>query len=242
MNKMKWVLIAVGVVVVVVVTLFVWSGSRLLDMVGNGSVVKTLVTATQVPVVTKVPNSAPAKNADAAVIVVTATGVSNLGTLLGDQPMTPVPGSLIDWDHLAKLDEWREDFGLTGVPVLYAQSGVPNMINLPLLKDQEVFIVPQGTTLIFGAYSATVSFGGSNHYTHSGGFYGAITQGTKVEMVNIQDGFLLLAKDADAKAEYCARIAQAINEKWAHSFLFRPTDWSEPVCEGVITTPLDNDR
>lgn len=174
-------------------------------------------------------------------VVVTSQPMEDLGVLLEveDQPMTPKPGNLIDWDHLKLMDEWVEGKGLTDAQVLYVQSGTPNEITLVDILGEDGK-VPEGTALIFGAYEGTVEVNGES-YHYGDGFYGVLIEGTEVSL-KLRNGFALLISSENAQPEYCARIAQAINEGWAYTHIFRPSTWTEPVCEGVITTPLDNDR
>jgi len=190
---------------------------------------------------TEQPSAAPTQPAGQPAVV-TATGMVDIGPVLGKQEMTAVPGKEIDWDHLKKMSDWKEDKGLTDVQVLYVQSGTPNEITLPKLEGQDTFVVPDGTTLIFGAYYGSVTLGNGKSYAYDKGFYGALTEGTVVKSMTLRDGFALLIGRDYAKAEYCARIAQAKNEKWSMDHLYRPTAWADPVCEGTITTPLDDDR
>jgi len=234
------------VVVIVALALLLWP---FLASVGKKSAVALKPTATQTLIQvansTQVLNSAdtvtPAPvNDGSTAVVITATGVSDLGQLLNTQQMTPVVSGNIAWDNMKEIADWREDKGLTGAEVLYAQSGVPNQIDLPMLKGDTSFTVPQGTVLIFGALSANVTLGSGNSFTYDNGFYGAIGENTDVKFLTVNNGFLLLVKNPDAQAEYCARIAQAANQKWAMAHLYRPAAWGkDPVCAGTITTVID---
>lgn len=177
------------------------------------------------------------------IVVVTATGVSDLGQLLGDQPMTPVAGTLIDWDHLKLYVGWDKTVGLSGKEVLYFQTGVPNSAPIPRLKESDgVFTVPTGVVLIYGAYKVSITLGDGKTYEFEKGFYNALPEGTIVRELFLTDGFALLIEAQYARDEFCMRLAQAVNEGWAHEHLYRPATWTEPVCEGVVTTPLDSDR
>ncbi len=175
------------------------------------------------------------------IVVETATGMFDVGSPLGDQDMTPLAGVEIDWPHLLKMDEWRVDTGLSGNPVRYVQSGTLGQIIIPPLEGQEKFIVPANASMVFGAFYGNLVIDGKR-YEFSNGFYGVLTEGTTVDSSLLKDGFALLIDRSFAQEEYCARVAQAINEKWARDHLYRPVTWNDPVCTGVITTPLDNDR
>lgn len=227
------------------VSILLISVSFLLTACGSKATATAPIFSPVPPTATQPPTSTPfimSPTSTVQPIVVTATGVSDLGVLLGNQPMTPVVEGLIDWDHLALMDEWEEFPGVAeGVQVLYVQSGVPNKINLPTLPGVTDSQVPTGTTLVVGGYSVSFRVG-EKSYSFTKGFYGSFLEGTKVANMVIEDGFAVLVRRDDARAEYCARVAQAINQKWAHSHLYRPATWSDPVCEGVVTTPLDNDR
>lgn len=172
-------------------------------------------------------------------IVVTSTPMSDIGSLLGDQPMTPQVSGNIEWDELKKMPEWTQKPGLTGADALYVQSSKPSEIDLPLLPNQKTFTVPAGTTLVFGAYNATVVLENGKSYSFKEGFYGAFTEGTEIKSLHIVDGFALLIGRDSGQDEYCLRVAQAINQKWAHSHLYRPSAWTNPVCEGVVATVID---
>ncbi len=172
-------------------------------------------------------------------VVVTSTPMTDLGTLLGDQPMTPQVSRNIEWDELLKMPEWTQKPGLTGADALYVQSSKPSEIDLPLLPNQKTFTVPAGTTLVFGAYNATVVLENGKTYSFKEGFYGAFTEGTQIKSLHIVDGFALLIGRDSGQSEYCLRVAQAINQKWAHNNLYRPSSWENPVCTGVQATVID---
>lgn len=182
------------------------------------------------------------------VVVVTATGMFDVGTELGNQPMTAIPGNDVVWDELAKMPDWKMDIGLSRQAVYYIQSGVPNTIGMPKFPDGSK-VVPPGASLIFGAYAGSATINGKV-YANDHGYYAVLLEGTKIDALNLTDGFALLIKSEYAKDEYCQRIAQAMNEKWApfdgkqpvEGHLYRPATWTDPVCSGVITTPLDSDR
>lgn len=180
------------------------------------------------------------------VVVVTATGVSDLGQLLGNQPMTPIAGVLIDWDHLKLFLKWEEAKGLTEKKVLYFQTGVPNSAPIPQLKaGDQMFTVPTGVVLIYGAYKASITLGDGTTYEFEKGFYNALPEGTIIKKLSLTDGFALLIEAQYAQDEYCKRVAQAMSETppWAHENLYRPAFWGDdPICEGVYTTPNDSDR
>ncbi len=184
-------------------------------------------------------NGGPNGNGGSNTVVVTATPMTDIGSLLGDQPMTPQVSGNIEWDELKKMPEWTQKPGLTGADALYVQSSKPSEIDLPLLPNQKTFTVPAGTTLVFGAYSATVVLENGKSYSFKEGFYGAFTEGTQIKSLHIVDGFALLIGRDSGQSEYCMRVAQAINQKWAHNNLYRPSAWTNPVCEGVIATVID---
>jgi hypothetical protein len=174
--------------------------------------------------------------------------MADIGILLGNQPMTPVVGAKISWPELEKMPEWAKKPCLTvGENCLYVQSGKPNEIDLPMLPGQDRFVVPSGSTLVFGAFSGDLVLESGKSYSESGGFYGALTEGTGVKSMRLKDGFALLILRDSGQAEYCQRIAQAMNQKWApfdgkeavDGHLYRPVAWTDPVCQGVITTVID---
>jgi len=251
-NIMFWVLIlGIAVLAAAIVILLAYPQVYLTfvgrSASGETSMLSTNSTATMAattaPEATKVPPMAtlvPAKNAEAAVIVVTATGMPDIGVLLNDQQMTPVVGAEISWDALKKMPEWVELPCLAAnAKCLYVQSSKPGQIALPPLKGQTTFIVPQGATLVFGTFSGDLVLGSGKTYSHSSGFYGALTEGTEISSLVLTDGFALLITRDFGQEEYCLRVTQAMNQKWARDNLFRPEAWSEPVCSGTITTVID---
>lgn len=209
-----------------------------------------VVTATMAPA-TPAATVAPTNQVDSqnqVPVVVTATGMTDIGSLLGNQPLTPEVSGTINWPQLEKMPEWSEkDCLVTGVRCLYVQSGKPNEIDLPMLPGQNKFVVPQGSTLVFGAYSGDLALESGKSYSKSGGFYGALTEGTGVKSLHLKDGFALLILRDSGQAEYCKRVTQAMNQKWApfdgkqaiEGHLYRPEAWSDPVCTGVVTTVID---
>jgi hypothetical protein len=174
--------------------------------------------------------------------------MADIGQLLATQKITPQVSGEISWDELKKIDGWTEMPCLTpDVKCLYVQSGKPNSIKLPLLPGQAKFVVPAGSTLVWGTYSGNLSLEGKS-YQKSAGFMGALTENTSIESLEITDGFILLILRDYGQGEYCLRIAQAMNQKWApfekgpdltKDHIYRPSTWSEPVCSGVITTVID---
>lgn len=155
-----------------------------------------------------------------------------LGELLDTESMSPVDGYQIDWDHLAKI-QWREDVGLSKTEVRYAQSGKTGFYYL-----KEDFVIPDGFVLIFGAFSAQVTFASGNSVSYSDGFYGALNEGTQVRSLTVEDGFLLLVRNEYAQDEYCRRIAQAIKQNWAREHPIGAPSWGNFSCEGTYVVPF----
>jgi hypothetical protein len=148
---------------------------------------------------------------------------------------------VIDWDHMREYTQWQEEEGLVVDQILYFQSGVPNTSALPMLAEGEVFEVPEGTSMIFGAFAAVLVLNGES-MSHTDGFYAVLEEGTQVDSLMLTDGFALLVVQETAQVEFCARVAQAQLEGWAHNHVYHPEVWSEPVCEGAVSVPLDSDR
>jgi len=144
---------------------------------------------------------------------------------------------LVDWDHLTLTGEWVESVGLSGCDVLYMQSGVPNT----LARDGEVFFIDEDSSLIFGAFSATLDLEGES-YSFSNGFYAGLGSGTAIDKLSITDGFVLMVANSCAEQEFCYRVSQAIEEKWAYEHVFHGMGWEPIVCEGIYSVPLDSDR
>lgn len=156
---------------------------------------------------------------------------------------TPVVSQEIPWDHLKLIGNWTAAPGLApGVDVFYLQSGTPNTIVLPGLP----FVVPSNEHLVFGGFNGTLSIrntdGTTSNYSYTNGFYAALPSGTNVTELTVTDGFALLVVDSNAKNEFCYRVAQAYAEQWAHDHIFHSPAWTAPVCDGVYSVPLDNDR
>lgn len=204
--------------------------------------------ATTAPATAIVLNTATTAPTQGSVIVVTATGMFDVGTPLGVQPMIAMPGNDVVWDELAKMPDWKMDIGLSKQAVYYIQSSTIATIGMPKFPDGSK-VVPPGASLIFGTYAGSATINGKV-YANDHGYYAVLLEGTKIDALNLTDGFALLIKSEFAKDEYCQRIAQAMNEKWApfdgkqsvDGHLYRPATWTDPVCTGVVTTPLDSDR
>jgi len=179
--------------------------------------------------------------------VVQPTPGLDFGQPLKKQPVTPVVGNRIDWPHGTAMPNWISAVGLTGARVFYAQTSKQGKFDaIPTLPDQTVFTVPPGAVLIVGGFTVNTTLGSGKSYAVSNGFYGALSEGTVVTTATIVDGFVLLIENANARKEYCARVTQAFNERWAPfnerpvkpGHLFRLSAWDEPVCSGSITTPI----
>lgn len=231
MNRtLNWIVGIVLTLIFLAFLIFVWPVPQIRNAMNAPAAV-----ASPVPIVK--PTAAPASQGST--VVVTATGMSDIGSLLGNQPMTPVVGANIVWDELKKMPKWIEKPCLTGDNCLYVQSGKTNEIDLPLLPGKDTFVVPDGTTLVFGAFSGDVTLGSGKSYSYTNGFYGAFTEGTRIKSMHLADGFALLILRDSGQTEYCMRVAQAMNQKWAYDHLYRPSAWTEPVCQGVVTTVID---
>jgi len=202
-------------------------------------VITVVVQPTAMPVIIQPTAQSVPQNPDVQVVV-TPTGMTDIGSLLGDQPVTPQIDGTINWPQLEKMPEWsKKDCLVVGEKCLYVQSGKPNEIDLPNLPGQSNFVVPSGTTLVFGGFTVNLTLGSGKSYDKSNGFYGAITEGTTITSLHIKDGFALLIQRDSGQSEYCMRVVQAINQKWAHENLYRPEAWTDPVCSGIITTVID---
>lgn len=207
---------------------------------------ETAVPKTATPKAT-IQSSTP-KSADN-VTVVTATGMVDIGKLLATPlAITPEISREISWDELKKMPEWVEQPCLTpGAQCLYVQSSKPGQIEVPLPPGQKTFVVPAGTTLVFGTYSGDLVFPNGKQYSITTGFNGALTENTEIKSLVLKDGFALLILRDYGQTEYCLRLTQAMSQKWApfdgkqsiDGHLFRPDAWSEPVCSGTITTVID---
>jgi hypothetical protein len=189
----------------------------------------TQAVATAVPAATDAPQT-----------VVTATGMPDVGQLLGTEQVTPQVSGTITWNAIDAIPGWVKNPCLTaGINCLYVQSGKQKMLVLPNLPNMNHFVVPQGFTLVFGAFTADLNLADGKSYHETNGFYAALTENTEVSSLAVTDGFILLIPRDEGQGEYCSRVAQAMNQNWAHENVYRPQAWSDPVCTGVISTVID---
>lgn len=147
----------------------------------------------------------------------------------------------IDWNEQLQIDEWIAQPGLApDVVIYYVQSGVEQVLEL---KD---FQVPEGAVLLFGAVSINLTVedatGQPISRSFGGGIYGALPSGTVVRNSRTVDGFQGVVNEAEARIEFCYRLAQARAEQWALSLSFPLPEWGEEPCSGEFVVPLDSDR
>lgn len=168
------------------------------------------------------------------------------GNFYGVPPLpvkvTPKVVGEIDWNERLIVDNWIVAPGVApNVTLQYMQSSVDGTLDL-----DEPFQVPAGTKLIVGGYNVSSTVEGKDgksiSFNGDAGIYGVYPTGTVLLKLKVTDGFVALALDKDAQVEFCARLAQAVAEKWALSAAYPDPSWQAPVCEGVIPVPVDSDR
>lgn len=174
------------------------------------------------------------------IVVVTATGMLDLGKLLLTPQVTAVASGLIDWS----LDAhgWDLRPGLAAPQVFYMDTGVKGrsvVKNLPSQSDGVVQI-PENGYLICGGTDAILLLKNGDAISKSGGVYFVLTPDTQIVDLEITNGFCLVTDATWAQQEYAARVSQAISSGWAHAYLYQPNDW--PDLTGVYTTPLNSNR
>lgn len=159
----------------------------------------------------------------------------------GRLPLAPVihdqnviTSGQIDWDENMRIADFREDVGLSQVPVLYAQSGKPNTLEWDLS-------VQDGTMMVVGGFNISFEID-DEEYTFTDGYYTVFPEGMDIDNLLIQDGFALIADEDDAEEELCYRLAQVVAHQrdswdpWAMATVDMPQDWE---CVGVYTVPVD---
>lgn len=149
----------------------------------------------------------------------------------------------IDWDEQFKSVGFDDLPGMVpGTMVKYVQSSVDDV--LPL----EDFDIPEGYSAIFGAVGVFIQIpdidgdGAPDERNPGGGVYGVLPSGLHINKFTITNGFVLFTATENAQEEFCMRVAQAIEENWAHDKIYPDPTWSDPVCPGEYVVPLDSDR
>jgi len=156
--------------------------------------------------------------------------------------VTPLVVNEIDWNEQLTINGWEELPGLyPNVKLYYNQSAVGKTQTIENIE------VKPGSELVFGAVAADIKVKDLETdetvaLSRSGGVYGTIPEGMFVVKMTIVDGFMAMIAASDAQNEFCARVAQAVAERWALTTTFPNPFWVEPICSGTYKIPVDSDR
>jgi hypothetical protein len=213
------------------------------------SPVQTAAAQTAMPGATNTPTATLSKVEEPTAIktqqvVVTATGMTDLGPLLNTVPDKNETNPIIDWDQHFKSEKWEEKPCLYDEKVIcyYAQTSVEGSFSLSDF-GQVPLTVPNAWHLIAGTYEGSMELENGFSKNHTNGFLFALSSNTVVKSLSLKDGFMKLVPSNIAREEFCAALQQAVDHEWAHDWNYGDDAWGTDPCKGLeIVVPLDSDR
>lgn len=191
------------------------------------TVMPSAIPPTKTVVATFVPTNPPAQ------VVVTATGMADLGSVLTPQ-LTAIAEGVIDWDLGAH--PWKIGPGLVAQEVKYMDTGV---LGDDMVLDTTM-VLPDHMVLICGGTDAKIELVNGFSLAHGGGFYFVLLPHTQIKSLWLQNGFCLFVDEGQSQDEFAARVAQAISSNWAYGHVYQPEEW--PALTGTYSTPLNSNR